>query len=206
MRILDANNKLLNHVIVALISFLLIYVLWSSGIRINRSIAGVTFFLLFLTLIIGPIVQLWRPLLKVLPWDLPWSWRGELGIWFTLLSIVHVLLIFSGREWQIKNLYLSDVIGLVALFLALILVATSLNKVIRFLGVESWRWLHGFAYVIFYLVSAHTINHAFLRSGRPEDWLHWMYLVMMFIVILLQASAFVKIVIYQRKKLKEEQS
>ena len=201
MRIIDANNKLLNHIIVALTSSLLIYAIWSSGIGINRSIAGVSFLLLFLTLIIGPIMQLWRPLLKVLPWDLPWSWRGELGIWFTLLSAVHVFLVLDRRQWEM-NFYLSDIIGLVALFLAFILVATSLNRVIRFLGVESWRWLHTFAYVVFYLVGLHTINHAFLRPGRPEDWLHWMYPVMMAIVILLQASAFIKTVIYQRKKLK----
>ena len=143
--------------------------------------------------------------MKVLPWNLPWSWRGELGIWFTLLSAVHVFLIFDGRQWE-TNFYLSDIIGLVALFLAFILAATSLNKVIRFLGVESWRWLHTLAYVVFYLVGFHTINHAFLRQGRPEDWLHWMYPVMMVIVVLLQASAFIKTVIYQRRKLKEEQS
>lgn len=201
MRIIDENNKLLNHIVVALTSSLLIYVLWSSGIDINRSIAGVSFFLLFLTLIIGPIMQLWRPLLKVLPWDLPWSWRGELGIWFTLLAAVHVFLILDDRQWEM-NFYLSDIIGLVALFLAFILVATSFGKVIKFLGVESWRWLHSLAYVVFYLVGFHVINHAFLRPGRPEDWLHWMYPVMMVIIILLQTSAFVKTVIYQRKKLK----
>jgi methionine sulfoxide reductase heme-binding subunit len=66
--------------------------------------------------------------------------------------------------------------------------------VIIFLGILSWKWLQSFAYVIFYLTSAHIINHAFLRPGRPEDWLHWLYLVMIITVIFLQSMAFFKTV------------
>ncbi len=203
---MDIRNTFSYHLVVALTSLLLVLVLYSSGINLIRGTAGVAFFLLFLTLIIGPIMRLWKPALEVLPWNLPWSWRGELGIWFTIVSIVHMLLVFYAKNWDITGyiaeMRLSDLVALVAIFLALILTATSLGGVIKFLGVASWRWLHNFTYVVFYLVGAHAVNHAFLRPGRPEDWLHWMYLVMIVIVIALQASAFLKTVIDYRKSLK----
>ncbi|MDO8601278.1 MAG: ferric reductase-like transmembrane domain-containing protein [bacterium] len=205
---MDFRNKLLNHFIVGLLSLLLVLLFHSSGISLIRATAGTAFVLLFLTLIIGPIMRLWQPALAGLPWDLPWSWRGELGIWFTILAITHVSLIFSGKHWDIAGylatMRISDLIGLVALFFALILAATSFGKVVKFLGILSWRWLHSFAYVIFYLVGLHTINHAFFRTGRPANWLHWIYLVLMIIVIFLQFAAFIKTVINYRKTVEKQ--
>jgi len=207
---MDFRNTFSYHLIVALMSLLLIFVLFSSGINLNRSTAAVAFFLLFLTLIIGPIMRLWRPAPEALHWNLPWSWRGELGIWFTVVSTVHMCLhmclVFSRRQWDIlgymAGMRLSDLVALIAIFLAFILTITSFRKVINFLGIASWGWLHSFSYVIFYLIGAHVINHAFLRSGRPEDWLHWSYLIMVIIVIILQVTAFGKTVINYRKTLK----
>lgn len=203
---MDFRNTFLYHLAVAAMSFLLASVLYWLGIEFNRIIAAVAFTLLFLTLIIGPVMKLWRPALEALPWNLPWSWRGELGIWFTIVSMAHVLLILRGRQWDVAGymagMRLSDLVALVAVFLALILTVTSFGRVIKFLGITSWRWLHSFAYVIFYLVSAHVINHAFLRPGRPADWLHWLYLIMILIVIALQFGAFAKTVINYRKSLK----
>jgi len=205
---MDLRNKLSYHFIVASISLLLGFGFYSSGIELGRAIAGVAFILLFLTLIIGPLMRLWKPVLEVLPWQLPWSWRGELGIWFTIVSIIHMLFIFYGKQWDVMGylvgMRLSDLVALAALFLALILTATSFGSVIKFLGVASWKWLHSLAYVIFYLISAHVINHAFLRPDRPEDWLHWVYLIMILIVIALQFSAFVKGVADYRKSLKTQ--
>ncbi|MFH1423555.1 MAG: hypothetical protein ABIG29_01175 [Candidatus Nealsonbacteria bacterium] len=203
---MDFHNTFLYHFVVALMSLLLGFVFYLAGIELGRAIAGVAFTLLFLTLIIGPVMRLWRPVLEVLPWQLPWSWRGELGIWFTIVSIIHVLYVFSGRQWDVigylTGMRLADLVAFVAIFLALILTVTSIGGVIKFLGVASWRWLHSFTYVVFYLVGAHVINHAFLRSDRPEDWLHWLYLVMILIVIILQFSAFVKTVAQYRKDAK----
>lgn len=207
-RLLDAGNKLFNHIVVGLFSVAIFYILFFLvNISYVRASAFVAFFLLFLTLIIGPIMQLARPSIKVLPWGLPWSWRGEFGIWFVVWSIIHVLFIFQGANWDIagylKNIRAGDFAALVALFWGVILAATSFSGVIKFLGVESWRWLHSFTYVVFYLVGVHVINHAFLRSDRPSDWLHWSYLVMMIIVILLQFTAFFKVVVTYRKGSKE---
>jgi len=200
---MDFRNTFSYHLAVALISVLLILLLYFTGTGFNRAVAGVAFFLLFLVLIIGPIMRLWRPALEALPWNLPWSWRGELGIWFTVFSVAHLLLVFFNNQWNITGylavMRLSDLVAFVALFLALILTAASGGKVAKSLGISAWRWLQSFAYVTFYLVGAHVINHAFLRAGRPLDWLHWAYLAMIIIIILLQSAAFVKTVVNYRK-------
>ncbi|MBI2038622.1 MAG: hypothetical protein HYT19_01730 [Candidatus Nealsonbacteria bacterium] len=181
----------------------MVYIFWLSGINLHDSIARVAFILLFLVLIIGPIMQLWRPRLSVLPFDLPWSWRGELGIWFTILSIVHLFLVYYEQEWQIR-LTLASLLLWVVLFWALILTATSSSRVIKFLSVESWRWLHSHAYVIFYLASIHIIDHAFLGHHSSGDWFSWIYLIMIVTVMVLQFSAFIKNVVYYRKSLKDK--
>ncbi len=201
---MDFHNTPLYHLVVAAMSFFLISALYFTGINLNRAVAGVAFFLLFLTLIIGPIMRLWRPDREVLPWNLPWSWRGELGIWFTVLSAAHIFIVFNKAGWDIAGSIarrrLSGLVAWVAVFWGLILTITSFRKIIKFLGVSAWKWLHKFTYVVFYLVGAHIINHAFLRPGRPVDWLHWSYPVMMLVVIALQGAAFAKTVVDNRKK------
>lgn len=202
---MDVRNTISYHIIIALGSFVLLIFLGLLGIKPNRVVPAIAFFLLFLTLIIGPIMRLWQPAVKILPWNLPWSWRGELGIWFTIVSIAHMLFIFKGAQWDVlgylSEMRLSNLVAFVALFWALILTATSFGSVIKFIGLSSWRWLHGFAYVIFYLIGAHVINHAFLRSERPSDWLHWTYLAMMLVIVFLQLTAFLITVKEYRKSL-----
>lgn len=205
---MDFHNTFLYHLVVAIVSFILVFILSSTGVGFNRAVAGVAFVLLFLTLIIGPIVRLFRANLTNLPWELPWSWRGELGIWFTIMSIIHLSFVFAGKQWDVigyvVGMRLSDFVAFVALFLALVLMSTSFSRVIKFIGISSWKWLHSFTYVVFYLISAHVINHAFLRPDRPENWIHWLYLFMMIAVIVLQFIAFSKTVIDYRKSLKKE--
>jgi len=206
--IMDLKNNFLYHLIVALSSVLLAALLYSLGIEFGRAAAGTAFIPLFLTLSIGPVMRLWRPALEALPWNLPWSWRGELGVWFTIFSIAHLLLIFKGNQWDVAGylagMRISDLIGLVALLIAVVLAGTSFGKAIKFLGLQSWRWIQSFAYVVFYLVGAHTLNHAFFRPGRPGDWLHWAYLAMIIVIILLQSAGFLKTVAYYRKTLKND--
>lgn len=203
--IMDIRNNLAYHFVVALGSLTLLFVLSLAGIETHRAVPAVAFILLFLTLAIGPIMRIWKPGAKVLPWNLPWSWRGELGIWFTIISISHMLLIFKGAQWDIigylSGIRIGNLAALVALFWALILTAASLGKVIKFIGLSSWRWLHSFAYVIFYLVGMHVVNHAFLRPGRPSDWLHWTYLVMMLSIVFLQFAVWVVTIKDDRKNL-----
>lgn len=200
---MDFRNTFSYHSAVALISVLLTLLLYFTGTGFGRAVAGIAFFLLFLTLIVGPVMRLWKPAVEALPWNLPWSWRSELGIWFTIFSVAHMLLVFDSRYWDVTGylagMRLSDLVAFVAIFWALVLTASSFSRIIKFLGLSAWRWLHSFAYVIFYLVGAHVINHAFLRAERPLDWLHWAYLLMIIVVILLQSAAFVETVMNYRR-------
>ena len=39
---------------------------------------------------------------------------------------------------------------------------TSFDRAVSFLGISSWKWLHSFTYVIFYLVALHSLYNHFL--------------------------------------------
>jgi len=151
-------------------------------------------------------MKLRKPKVASTPLKIPWSWRGELGIWFTIASLVHFYFAMSGRpQWNLMKALgggvggggygLANLLGLIALVWAIILTITSFRKVIEFLGVESWKWLHTFTYVIFYLVTAHLIYFQFFSTyGGGPDWFGYSSLVMSVVIILLQFCAFTKAV------------
>ncbi|MFW6143855.1 MAG: hypothetical protein ACOC4Z_02995 [Patescibacteria group bacterium] len=209
---MDARNTFTQHFIVGISSFILAFCLhFFLGTRWSTSFAQVSFILLFLTLFIGPATKLRKPQVASTPLKLPWSWRSELGIWFTITSLIHFYFVMGGRpNWNLVKALgggiggggygLSNLLGLVALVWALILTATSFGKIIKWLGIESWRWLHSFTYVIFYLVTAHAIYFQFFSSyGSGPDHFGYLYLVMFLIITTLQLAAFTKTFLEQRK-------
>ena len=207
-KIIDTTNKLSYHFATGLISFASIFLFLVLGIEVSRAVAATAFFLLFLVMVIGPIMRLWRHLARMLLWELPWGWRGELGIWFVLLSIVHGFLVMQVKNWQLPAINIGSLLGLIALFWAMVLAATSFSKVIKFIGVDQWRWLHTVGtYVIFYLLATHIIRYTFghPRGYTGPNWLPWLYLIMIVTVIVLQFTAFVKSVIYYQKSKKPEE-
>lgn len=137
----------------------------------------------------------------------PWSWRGELGIWFTIMALAHFILLLIERPLTelIKmggsGYSLTNFIGLIALIISIILSFASLGKVIKFLGVRSWQVLHSLTYVVFYLVSAHFAYFQFFSSyGQVgPDWFGYLATAMAVLVIILQITAFIKIVSQQNK-------
>ncbi len=209
---MDTKNTLLQHFIVAVFTLGLAFVFnHFLGIRWSTSFARVSFILLFLTLLIGPVMKLRKPQAVSSPLKLPWSWRSELGIWFTIASLIHVYFVMGGRpQWDLMKALgggiggggygLANLIGLVGLVWALVLTATSFGKVIKWLGVESWRWLHSFTYVIFYLVTAHALYFQFFSTyGGGPDGFGYMYLAMFAVITILQLAAFAKIVLRQER-------
>lgn len=197
---MDAKNTPLQHILVGIFSLafvvaskFLLDTAWST------SFARVSFFLLFLALIIGPIMRFKKPTEHSTPLSTPWSWRGELGIWFTLTGLIHFIIVLAGRPLSelIKiggaGYSLTNLIGLVALFWALVLTATSSTKVIVFLGVKSWKWLHSLTYVIFYLVAAHFMYFQFFSTyGKVgPDWFGYVASIMTIAVIVLQIVGFI---------------
>jgi len=169
--------------------------------------ARVAFILLFLILIIGPWVRIKVPSQEVLPKIKPWSWRGELGIWFAIMALAHFIILLIERPLtQLIKLggsgySLTNFIGLIALIISIILAFASLEKVIKFLGVMSWRVLHSLTYVVFYLVAAHIVYFQFFSSHGEigPDWLGWLEVGMTVVVIILQITAFIKTILWQNK-------
>ncbi|MFB6216709.1 MAG: hypothetical protein ABEJ72_07055 [Candidatus Aenigmatarchaeota archaeon] len=209
----DVKNTLKQHALVGIFSLLVAYIFvrffdvgWST------SFARVSYILLFLTLTIGPVMRLKRPKKHSHPLEDPWRWRGELGIWFTITALLHFYFAMSGwLDWSLMKalgggiggggLGLANLLGLIALAWALVLTATSFNFVIKYLGIESWKWLQRFAYVVFYLVFGHLMYFQFFTThGGGPDWFGYLSIVMFITVIVLQISGFVKAVVHHRNE------
>lgn len=204
-KVVDTQNTLLQHVVVGIFALILAVVFnLVVGMTWSTSFARISFILLFLTLIISPIMRIKKPSEPSDPMKSPWCWRGELGIWFAVTGLVHFYFAMGGHiGWDLSVAFgpggygLANLMGLIALIWAIVLAVTSSNKLINYLGMKSWKWLHSFTYVVFYLVSLHVIYFQFFSEyglknlGKP-NWFGYTAVAMMIILIIMQAVAFVK--------------
>jgi sulfoxide reductase heme-binding subunit YedZ len=217
---------LAKHGLVAIVTLLLLAVVWqvnetwSPDMRLWKAFGGASFFLLWFALVLGPLAVLFTFATKLLPL------RREIGIWFFLLSAVHGYLILDGWvRWSLweffgyqyfaeVDMYLrvesgfgvANLAGTIALFFAFLLAATSFQRVIDRIGIRSWKWLHMFVYVIFFLSAVHVVYYAFMHfdpslnrvvlglpTEYPENPLRYWYLWALLSVIGLQAWSFFKL-------------
>lgn len=102
---------------------------------------------------------------------------------------------------------LANLIGLLVLMWLLVLLATSSDKAVRYLGPAAWKWLHNGAYVVFYLSVVHAGYFLFLhytisfhRPPAPENWFRFPLLLLGLAVIGLQAAAFIRTVNRRRSR------
>ncbi len=208
---MDVKNTPRQHAIVGIFALTLV-VFYNLVLHIEwaTALGRASFVLLFLVMIIGPIMRIKKPSENALPLIAPWSWRGELGIWFALLGLGHFIIVLLDRPFNAlikiggSGFGLANLLGLAALIWALFLMFTSFNKVIMYLGVTSWRWLHSFTNVVFYLVSAHFIYFQFFSTYGDigPDWFGYMAVAMAGTIIILQLTGFAVAV----KKYRSEQS
>ena len=219
MRYVDVKNTLKKHIIVGVFSIGLAALFnYLLGIGWSTSFARVSFFLLFLVLIIGPVIRLKRSKEEFSIFKRPWTWRGELGIWFVITGLLHFYFAMSHDfiGWSLTEalgggiggggLGIANLLGLIALVLSLVLAATSFNRVIKYLGIESWKWVQSFTYVVFYLVFGHLIYFQFFTThGSGPDWFGYASIAMFLIVLILQIFAFFKTVKESRGEREEEQ-
>lgn len=183
--------------------------------RLWRAVGDAAFMLLIVTLALGPIARLRREFAPTL------TWRRYTGIWFALVALVHGLLILNGwARWSLDRFLgyefvpqmgrlvrlepgfgLANIMGVVALLIALILAATSTDRAVQLLGGTSWKWLHNSAYTVFYLSAIHSAYFLFIhytasfhRAPAPENWFRVPLLIIAMGLIALQGLAFSKTV------------
>lgn len=238
--LLGIKNKkvvFLRHLLMAIFSFLLVYLFylsysswgvkpalwpdWSAPHPYWRAWAHAAWVLLFLALILGPAAKLWHPLVRFL------SWRRELGIWFAVMSAGHAYAIWDRWAlWDVAGLFgiqymeelggyvlvrpevgIMNMMMLMATPMIVLLVATSFDRAVSFLGISAWKWLHSsLIHAIFYILMLRGILYFFFffqvspPNWRvyPDIWFLYVFLGMGLFAVLLQAAAYAKTVLQQR--------
>lgn len=184
---------------------------WDPEMRLWKAFGDAALLLLIATMFSGPLARLWRPLRRLL------ALRRATGIWFAIAAAVHTVLILNGwARWSLLRFLgfeyidqlgrwaqlepgfgLANLLGAVAMAWALALAITSNDRAVRRLGPQAWKWFHGAAHVVFYLVALHAVYFLFLhytasfhRPAPPPDPLRWPALFLVLGVIVAQLTAF----------------
>lgn len=193
---------------------------WSAMHKWNRAVGDASLVLVSLAMAVGPLGRLWPRAVKFI------AWRRELGIWATLLAIVHTVIILGGWvEWNLIRLFgyefhpglgsyvmvqhgfaLANAIGILAVLYAVVLGLTSNNWSQRFLGGSVWKFLQQGAYVLWSLVVVHTAYFLYLhfqdfhrRVPEPNE-LQMPFAILVALVMGLQFLAFLKTWRARRKR------
>ena len=197
---------------------------WSPDMRLWRAVGDAAVVLLLASLAMGPLARLFRPVGRFLPW------RRQVGIWTAVLAGAHAALVIDGwARWSVRRLLgyelipqlgrearmepgfgLANLLGLVALAWLLVLLATSSDRALRFLGPPAWKWVHHGSYVAIYLVMLHSMYFLFMhytvsfhRPPAPENWFRWPLLLMGIVVLGLQWAAFWQTMLRRRDRPRE---
>jgi methionine sulfoxide reductase heme-binding subunit len=196
---------------------------WDPEMRFWRAVGDGSLILLVLALALGPLARLSPVFGRWL------SYRRELGVWFGLFALLHTLLILNGwARWSALKFLgyeyipelnrvarlepgfgLANILGLVAMLLTLVLMATSTDYALRKLGGSAWKFLQLSAYTVFYLVVLHTAYFLFMHYTQsfhrnvPENpnWFRFPFLVITGLVIVLQSVSYLKSL--RRQQLKQ---
>lgn len=196
---------------------------WDAEMRFWRAVGDGSLILLVLALVLGPLARLWPVFGRWL------SYRRELGVWFGLLALLHTILILNGwARWSALKFLgyefipelnrtarlepgfgLANILGLVAMLLTLVLMATSTDYALRNLGGSAWKFLQLSAYTVFYLVALHTAYFLFMHYTQsfhrnvPDNpnWFRFPFLILTAFVIVLQAVSYFRSL--KRQQLKQ---
>jgi sulfoxide reductase heme-binding subunit YedZ len=222
----------MRHVAVAALSVLLSFLFWRSRMewdpemRLWKAAGDASFALLVLAMAIGPLAVLLPAASRLL------AWRRALGIWFALLALWHSYLVWDGwARWSFMRLMgyevltgaptqepiltmpgfgLANLMGIIALVLALLLAAVSSERALRGLGTRAWKHVQQYSYVVFYIVALHTAYFMFLhydlslmqlvlgKGLTPPNWFRFWFVGASVLVLALQVGAFAKIAMRRR--------
>lgn len=215
----STRRRLARHLVVAASSASLVGIFWATRpnwvaeMRLWKAVGDAAFVLLVAALAVGPVTKLApsaRGLLR---------WRRQLGIWFALTATLHAGLILNGwARWSLRRFLgyefipqlgrearlepgfgLANLIGSVALLLALVLAATSSDWALRRLGRPSWTWIHRLAHSVLVLSLLHGsyflfihFTESFHKAPPPDlDWFRIPFLITGLTVVGLHLVAFV---------------
>lgn len=184
---------------------------WVAEMRLWKAVGDAAFVLLLGSLALGPLA-------KLAPATRRWlRWRRQIGIWFAITASLHAVLILDGwARWSLRRFLgyefipqlgrearlepgfgLANLVGATALVLALILAATSSDRMFRRLGRESWAWIHRLSHTILFLSLLHGGYYLFLhftvsfhKAPPPDlDWFRVPFLVSGLAVVALHVLA-----------------
>jgi len=225
------NNFVVRSLLVGAIAIFLLFIFWfahyewDDEMRLWRSFGDAGYSLLFITLIIGPLSKLWPRSNFLL------LWRREFGIGFAIMAITHGILIANGwANWDVAKFFgyefvpqlgrivrlepgfgLANLIGFVAVLWIAVLAFTSSDKAMKWLGTSSWKWIHTGSVTIFYLVAIHSAYFLFIhytesfhKTVPPESTFVIPFITMSVIVLVLQISAYIKVVKSKNKRLEQK--
>lgn len=215
-----ARRRWVRHLVVAMVSAALVGIFWMTRpnwvdeMRLWKAVGDAAYALLLATLTIGPLSKLvpsMRPLLR---------WRRQIGIWFALTASLHAFLILDGwARWSLRRFLgyefipqlgrearlepgfgLANIIGSVALLIALVLAATSSDFALRRLGRPAWNWLHRLTQTVLVLSLLHGgyflfihFTNSFHKAPLPNlDWFRLPFLAAGLVVVALQGTAFIR--------------
>ncbi len=212
------RRRIGRHLVVAAIAGAAIWVFWlsrprwSADMRLWKAVGDSSYVLLLGALAIGPLSKLLpatRPLIK---------WRRQIGVWFAIMATIHGVLILNGwARWSVRRFFgyefvaqlgrearmepgfgLANLVGLVALALALLLAATSSDRVLRRIGRPAWTWLHRMAQTVLVLALVHGGYYLFVhftlsfhKNPVPPDWFRIPFVLSGLAVVAMQAAGFV---------------
>jgi len=185
---------------------------WSEMHRWNRAVGDMSFILIALSMMIGPLSRLSKRARSAIPW------RRELGIHGVLLAVAHTIIILAAWvEWDFLRLFgyvihpqtglyvmllhgfgLANTIGIIALVYGIVLALSSSNWFQRILGGAVWKFLQQSAYVLWMLIIVHTAYFLYLnfqdyhKQVPAPNWAQIPFAAIILIVILLQFAAFLK--------------
>lgn len=185
---------------------------WSAMHRWNRAIGDMSLVLLAFTMMIGPMSRLWRRFSRIIPY------RRELGIYAVLLALLHTTIILFGwvsldlmrlfgfefhpnlQQYVMLNhgFALANVIGILALLYGFVLMLTSNNLSLRWLGNNVWKYIQQGTYVLWWLSVVHTAYFLFVhfldfhRQTPEPNWARWPFVALVSGVVALQIAASAK--------------
>lgn len=209
-------NIFMRHMVVGLTSSILVYLFlisrseWNSMHAWNRAYADVSLILLFITILIGPLSKLNNLFIRFL------SWRRELGIWCSVMALLHVYVLLQGWfYWEPIRLIigvnqetgqlsfdpgftLANLVGAVGFAYLFLLALISNNYAIKVLGRRSWDYLQKKSGTLYILVVLHTAFFLFFFRLGSYNWVQKPFLVTVTVIFMLQWAVFIRSV-YQSK-------